>query len=556
MYLPDDAKRIIDLLSKSSYKAYAVGGCVRDALMGREVSDYDITTSALPQQVEAVLDENGIKYFETGIKHGTVTAVINRNPFEITTFRTEGEYLDSRHPESVEFVLDIKEDLSRRDFTVNAIAYNDCEGYIDLFGGINDIKSRIIKTVGNADERFNEDALRIMRALRFASQLGFEIENETSASVIRNKELLNNIAVERIYTELVKLIMGDNCVKILDEYREVISVIIPDFSANDLSAIALAPKKDYIRLAVLLKDNNAEKALKRFKVSNEVYNKTTKLIEYANTEISDKTAVKMLLNDMGEDLFYDLLDYRSALQIDVLNIEEIRQNANDIINNKEPYKISDLDINGFDLISLGFEGKEISEMLEKLLNEVINNPDKNKKDILISIAEGSLSRKNPRLKNYDYSKNGAYFITICTAKKKCFLSRIKVGAIHESPAIVILNKYGEIVKSIIVSLEDRFDIRIPKYVIMPNHIHLLVVIENRAIRESPLQSKRSTLSNVIGYLKMSASKEIHKLNSDIEIWQRGYYDHVIRNEEDYLNHLQYIDENPKKWLLGEDEYYS
>ena len=164
-------------------------------------------------------------------------------------------------------------------------------------------------------------------------------------------------------------------------------------------------------------------------------------------------------------------------------------------------------------------------------------------------------RKQIRLTNYDYSQNGAYFVTLCTNDMKPLFSRITVGAIHESPAIVELTEYGTILKNTIDALSDRFCITVSNYVIMPNHIHLLIIIDNRAIRESPLQSKRSLISKSIGYLKMNVSKEIHKTNSELIVWQRSYYDHIIRNEEDYINHLQYIDENPRKWLIGKDEYY-
>ena len=393
MYLPEDAKRIIELLQKSSFKAYAVGGCVRDAIMGRKVSDIDITTSALPGQVEAVLQTNCIKFVETGLKHGTITAVINHIPYEITTFRKDGDYNDNRHPESVTFVDDVKEDLSRRDFTVNAIAYNDSEGFVDLFGGREDINSKLIKTVGNADERFNEDALRIMRALRFASQLGFDIEEKTKESIFKNKELLKNIAYERIYAELKKLLLGDNCEKVLCEYREIINVIVPEFKGDYIGAVKYAPKTDYMRLALLLTGaDNADTALKRLRVSNEVYDKALTLITYSNEELlNDKTCIKTIFNAIGEELFFDLLEYKTAVSLsqnkDISKLEAIRKIAIEIIENNEPYSIKDLDINGFDLMALGFKGKEISEALDYLIRVVINHPEYNNKDKLKEIAD-------------------------------------------------------------------------------------------------------------------------------------------------------------------------
>ena len=392
MFRPESAKRIIDILQKSSYKAYAVGGCVRDAIMQREVGDYDITTSALPLQVEEVLKANNIKFVETGLKHGTITAVIDHIPYEITTFRTDGKYSDNRHPESVSFVSDIKEDLSRRDFTVNAIAYNELEGFVDLFGGRKDIERRLIKTVGNADERFNEDALRIMRALRFASQLSFDIEEETKHSIFRNKELLCNIAIERFFIELKKLLLGDNCVKTLGEYKEVIRVVIPELNGGKINAMDFAPKKLNIRLAILLTDcKNAPEVLKRLKVSNEIYNGVIALLENSYAELNSNASIKQLLNKIGEELFFDLIEYKKSLlkseNKQTNGIETAVRNAQQIIENNEPYKISDLAINGFDLMNLGYQGKDISAMLEKLLAEVIANPEKNKKDILLNLAK-------------------------------------------------------------------------------------------------------------------------------------------------------------------------
>ena len=402
MLLPDSVKRIIELLQKSSFKAYAVGGCVRDAIMGRKVSDFDITTSALPEQVEEVLSSNGIKFIETGLRHGTVTALIEHIPYEITTFRKDGDYLDNRHPDSVLFVDDIKEDLSRRDFTINAIAYNEQEGFIDLFGGSQDIKRKVIKTVGNADERFNEDALRIMRALRFASRLSFDIEEETKRSIFRNKELLKNIAVERILVELKKLLLGDNCVNILNDYKEVISVIIPEFNGGFIGAIEYAPKKDYIRLALLLSDaENAEGILKRLRVSNDINSKATTLIDNSKTDMENNSVcIKKLLNEIGEELFFDLIDYKKAqyvyLKKDITELDEIKKETKRIIECNEPYSVKDLAINGFDLMELGFKGKEISDMLNYLISEVIRHPEYNSKQKLIEITN-----HEPRTTNHE-----------------------------------------------------------------------------------------------------------------------------------------------------------
>ena len=206
MYLPDNVKKAISMLESEGFEAYAVGGCVRDSLLGKIPTDYDVTTSALPEETKQVFKNEHV--IETGIKHGTVTVLIEHQPIEITTFRIDKDYSDNRHPEKVEFTRSLKEDLARRDFTVNALAYSEKTGIIDVFGGISDLEHGIIRTVGDADTRFSEDALRIMRALRFSSVLGVEIEEKTALSLHKNRGLLNNISEERLSSELNKLLCG------------------------------------------------------------------------------------------------------------------------------------------------------------------------------------------------------------------------------------------------------------------------------------------------------------------------------------------------------------
>lgn len=444
MNLPSDAKKLIDLLLSDGYKAYAVGGCVRDALMGRAGGDIDITSSATPEQLEALLSANGIRYVETGLKHGTVTAVINHIPYEITTFRSDGEYKDNRRPESVKYVTELKEDLARRDFTVNAIAYNDADGIVDLYGGRADIENKIIRAVGEPEKRFQEDALRIMRALRFASVLGFEIEENTKQAIFDNKELLLNIASERIYTELMKLLTGDNAEKVLLDYREVIAVIIPelkacfDFPQNSkwhiydvythiVKSVAAAPKKDYVRLALLLHDigkpycrTTDEKGqdhfkghpakgveishniLKRLKVSNDIYNKVITLIEIHDLHITEKPSnIKGWLRRLGEPLIFDFIDLKIAdmathnlafAQPELDGLNRIRHRTEAVIASGEPYKISDLKINGNDLKALGYQGREIAAELESLIKTVSGNPKCNTKEKLLHQAR--VDKKN------------------------------------------------------------------------------------------------------------------------------------------------------------------
>lgn len=442
MNLPNDAKRLIDLLISGGYQAYAVGGCVRDALMGRTGGDIDITSSATPEQLEALLCANNIRYVETGLKHGTITAVINHIPYEITTFRSDGEYKDNRRPENVKYITELSGDLARRDFTVNAIAYNDIDGIVDLYGGRADIENRIIRAVGNPDKRFQEDALRIMRALRFSSVLGFKMEENTKRALFDNKDLLLNIAGERIYTELMKLLTGDSAEDVLLKYREVIAVIIPelkvcfDFPQNSkwhiydvythtVKSVAAAPEKDYLRLALLLHDiakpycrttdengqdhfkghpakgvEIAHNILKRFKVSNDVYNKVITLIEIHDLHITEKPSnIKGWLRRLGEELIFDFIDVKIAdMQTHNLNLAQceldalkrIKQQTKDIIESGEPYKISDLKINGNDLKQLGYSGHEIAQELEKLIKIVSGNANCNTKEKLMHQAKSDI----------------------------------------------------------------------------------------------------------------------------------------------------------------------
>ena len=438
MELNCNAKKLIELLLSAGYDAYAVGGCVRDSIIGREVGDIDITTSATPKEVETVLDSNGIRYIETGIKHGTVTAVFDGENIEITTFRTDGDYLDNRHPENVSFVRDIKEDLSRRDFTMNAIAYNDKKGIVDLFCGKEDIENSLIRAVGDPDKRFKEDALRIMRAIRFASVLGFDIEKETKKAIFDNKELLNDISSERIFKELIQLLLGDNCEKVLLEYRDIIAVIIPelepcfDYPQNSkwhiydvythmVKSVALAPKNDVIRFSLLIHDIgkpfckttdsrgqdhfkghpkiSAEIAagiLKRLKVSREFLRKNVLLIKIHDWFITkDRSNIKMWLRILDEELIFDFIDLKIADLLthnpeltvgEVEELEEIRELVKDVISSNEPYKISDLDIDGNALVSIGFKGRSISEELERLAVLISDYPEFNEFDKLSNQA--------------------------------------------------------------------------------------------------------------------------------------------------------------------------
>ena len=438
MQIPDNAEKIINALCENGFDSYVVGGCVRDFLLGKPVSDTDIATSALPIETEKILRSKHIKVIETGIKHGTVTAVIDKTPYEITTFRTDGEYMDSRRPESVEFVQDIKEDLKRRDFTVNAMAYNESAGLIDLFGGKDDLKDRIIRAVGDPDKRFKEDALRIMRAVRITAVLGFEIEENTKKALFENRFLLKNIAAERILTELLKLLVGKNVLHVLDEYREVIAVVIPELRdtfhcaqntpwhmytvyEHIIRAVAFAPPDSVIRLTMLLHDIGkpsvkqtdengrdhfkthaaageriAETVLRRLKVSNEIFSKVTTLIKYhQSVENVNDIKIKRWFNKIGQEYTLSLFEVRIAdlkahntkkaeVHAEIQTLERLKEEALALISRGDPYRVCDLAVNGNDLMALGFSGRDIGDKLQEILALVLEDKLKNEKSELLS----------------------------------------------------------------------------------------------------------------------------------------------------------------------------
>lgn len=436
MTISDRAQRIIFVLEKAGYEAFAVGGCVRDYIMNNACDDVDITTSAKPEEVEKVLQAENIRFIETGLKHGTVTALLDGESFEITTYRTDGDYKDSRHPENVEFVTDIKEDLSRRDFTINAIAYNSNCGFVDLFGGREDINNKIIRTVGDADKRFKEDALRIMRAIRFASVLSFDIEPETKKAVFNNKELLKNVSAERIFTELSKLLMGDNVFNVLVEYKDIIAVVIPEVKPilnipqntkwhiynvweHTCRAVERSPKDLSLRITMLLHDigkayskttdengtdhfkghqkisgEYADAALKRFRVSNEIYNRVMFLVPIHDMHIgTDRKKIKKWLSKVGEKGLRDLIEVKRADKLaqnpemteqELKNLDITQSELDKIIEEGEPFIVKELDINGNDIMALGLKGRQIGDALNLILEKVIANELVNKKEVLVS----------------------------------------------------------------------------------------------------------------------------------------------------------------------------
>lgn len=434
MNIPFFAKLVAEKLNINGFEAYFVGGCVRDALMGILPHDFDITTNASPDEIKSVFSD--FKTILTGEKHGTVTVVSEGENIEVTTYRIDGEYTDSRHPDKVCFAKNIEDDLARRDFTMNAIAYR--YDFVDPYNGRQDIENKIIRTVGDADKRFKEDALRIMRALRFAATLGFEIEEKTRDSIYKNAYLINNISVERIYAEFSKLIMGEFAEKILIDYADVIGVFAPcikpcigfdqknkyhiyDVYTHMVKAMCSAPFDLKIRLATLFHDvgkpdcftidekgghfkghseKSAEKAKELFeflKIDNDTKNTAVMLIEeHQRTILPEKKYVKRFLSKFSYE-FFDMLT--EVMRSDTLAhsdfalpnleaIEKIKEIKDQIVKDNDCVSLKSLAVNGKDLINMGItDGKKIGEILKMLLEKVIDGEVENDKEQLIKIVK-------------------------------------------------------------------------------------------------------------------------------------------------------------------------
>lgn len=368
MKLDNNALNLISLFESQNYAAYAVGGCVRDALMGRQSNDTDIAVSCTPDVTVSVLSQNNIRYVETGLKHGTVTAIIDGIAYEITTFRTDGEYTDNRHPDSVCFVDDIEGDLSRRDFTVNAMAYSPDRGLVDLFGGASDIKNKVIRTVGNPDKRFGEDALRILRALRFSSVLGFDIEDATAQSVLKNRQALSSVAAERVGAELRKLVVGKNLYNVVTRFKPVFCDVfgVDDFNVERMLAL---PSDFCLRVASL---SDGQKLV----LSRAERHRIDTVRQNVNLSASDDIqSLSRLLYQFGVDDLRDILAFNFNTQA-LLTVDTI-------LNNGLPYAVCHLDISGNDVVALGFQGSDVKRVLEQTLFAVIDGKVENiKKNLL------------------------------------------------------------------------------------------------------------------------------------------------------------------------------
>ncbi len=408
MQLPEDVRAIIGTIEEHGCEAYAVGGCVRDTLLGKTPYDWDITTSALPMQVKSMFKRT----VDTGLKHGTVTVMIGKTGYEVTTYRIDGEYKDGRHPENVEFAVNLFEDLKRRDFTINAMAYSDKNGLVDEFDGQGDLERGIVRCVGNPIERFTEDALRMMRAIRFSAQLSFEIDKETYKAIEKLSPNIAQVSMERIQVELTKTIMSDNPEKVELYYETgIFSVVLPDVAAifegryrhNALSMLKHTEKTVILRYAALLNSLEPDKAkgvLRSLKLDNHTVDSVTAIVANSKVTIDEnEPAIREALNRYGRELFDNLIIHDEALttakeEITGIilpgkhnHIAAVKKMMDDIIARGDCVTIKDLDITGNDLIEYGMTGPQIGRTLNELLHVVMDNPKLNDKATLLAMLE-------------------------------------------------------------------------------------------------------------------------------------------------------------------------
>lgn len=434
MFVPEDVKAILEKLNSSGYEGYIVGGCVRDSLLGKKPKDWDICTNAKPEKVMEIFE--GFNVIPTGLQHGTVTVMLNKEGYEITTYRIDGDYSDGRHPDKVSFTSSLAEDLARRDFTINAMAYSEEEGIVDIFNGIDDLKKGKIRCVGKAEERFSEDALRVMRAMRFASVLGFDIEEDTSKAMSKLYKNLRKVSKERIREEFSKLLKGVNNVNILREYEYIISYIIPevkdmvgfeqhnsyhlyDVYEHTLKVISYIDRTDLVTLlAGMFHDIGkpltftmdeqglghfwghpdksvmlAENILKKLRYSNDEIEETLLLIKYHDYPLTiSKKCVRKLLNKMSRSTLEKLLNLKYAdimgqsekdRQLRLLEIQGIRDILQSFDFEKECYSLATLKIKGQDLIELGYKpSQQMGIILKDVLHKVMDGILENDKSVL------------------------------------------------------------------------------------------------------------------------------------------------------------------------------
>lgn len=392
--VPQGVEEIIRTLTHHGFEAYAVGGCVRDSLLGREPGDWDITTSASPYQVKELFRRT----IDTGIVHGTVTVMKDRVGYEVTTYRIDGEYEDGRHPKSVEFTKDLKEDLCRRDFTVNAMAYSHKTGIVDIFGGMEDLQKGVIRCVGNPIDRFREDALRILRAIRFSAQLGFEIEEKTRAAIGVIAPNLTRVSKERIQAELTKLLLSRNPEKIREVYQTGISRYISEaFHGVDMEHLCIPsalPSEKAVRWSAFLKNEDREsvmQVLKDLKLDNATIAASVLLTQWISREIpEDKVQIRRAMSQMEPELFDRLLLLKGFLGDK--KAERLGELAGEIRASGDCINLKSLAVTGKDLLEHGMKpGKQVGAVLSGLLDNVLEHPEQNQKEVLLQQVFGNAS---------------------------------------------------------------------------------------------------------------------------------------------------------------------
>lgn len=435
--LPENVEKIINTLEAAGFEAYAVGGCVRDSLLGRIPNDWDITTSAKPEETKALFK----KTFDTGIKHGTISVLLDHVVYEVTTYRIDGEYEDSRHPKSVVFTTLLSEDLRRRDFTINAMAYNPRAGLVDLYEGQEDIKRKVIRCVGNAEERFGEDALRILRAIRFGAQLGYEIDSDTSKAIKELAPTLLNISAERIQVELVKMLTSDHPEYIRKAYElGITKVLLPEFDRmmetkqnnphhcysvgeHTIKVLENIKSDKVLRLAALLHDiakpvtkktdekgidhfnGHPEKSAEiakaffaKYKFDNDTRDRVCRLVAAHDWTIGlNRKKFRHAIHRIGEEAFPDIFELNRAdllgqseykKEEKMRTLEELKAEYEEIQRLGQCTSLKTLAVTGKDLIDAGFKpGPELGEKLNYLLGKVLDNPDINNKETLIGMLK-------------------------------------------------------------------------------------------------------------------------------------------------------------------------
>ncbi len=388
LQMPCAPAALIHRLNAAGFEAFAVGGCVRDTLLGLSPDDWDITTSATPEQTKAVFAD--CRVIETGLQHGTVTVRYEHQNYEITTYRVDGSYHDNRHPDAVSFTNSLFEDVKRRDFTVNAMVWHPAEGIGDFFDGQTDLKNKVLRTVGDPIKRFSEDALRILRLLRFSATYGLTAEPQTKSAACALASHLQNIAVERVRVELEKLLCGDFAAAVIGDFAEIWQVILPEVDMTSVIALQKLPKEPVLRWAYLLQDAPAEAILRRLKADNATISQVCTLINGRSlSPTTDRISLKHALHRYGETTLRGIIALQSVCG-DAARWAETEAALQTLLKTKPCYRLKDLQITGEHLLSCGLQGRKVGEMLEYLLTAVMEETCENETGALLTLVKQNI----------------------------------------------------------------------------------------------------------------------------------------------------------------------